>query len=72
MARVGEWIMWAGPQSICRRNKQASPTPAKRVAVADHHVLRGVEGNIGSKVGPSARGSLLLLYITPPMNLQNS
>lgn len=45
MARVGEWIMWAGPQTICRRNKQASPTPVKRVAVADRHVLRGVEGN---------------------------
>lgn len=54
------------------QSKQASLTPAKRVAVADHHVLRGVEGNIGSKVGPSVRGSLLLQYITPPTNLQYS
>jgi len=41
---VSEWILWVGPvgpQTICRRDKQASSTPAKRVAVADRHVLRG-------------------------------
>ena len=58
--------------TIFRRDKQASPTSGKRVAVADHDVPRGVEGNIGSKVGPGARGSLLLLSITPPTNLQYS